>query len=448
MKQYKKNINIFITSLLSFFIAIQLFAFLPGPQTRQLPAPSSPPRVKPIPMPEPIVTEKPAPVTKEIPAAQPTPPAKSVIPYAMPTPTMVQFQEFSIHPVWYSTNAKQALTKQEKVTKFRTISDQLGATENSKIPAKTANICRVATYNVHFWRNPFDKWGKKDKNDFDEIVKVIAKINADILILQEVAGGIQSWKDEFDRVSKEMGYGQIACCSTSEKGIDAPGNLYNCILSKYPFAKPAIKKQFLTNPDISSKDQNPEQRCFVGAVIQLPNNKLVSVYGTHLEVRPIITRNAQGEKRELTPENARKAQLQELIEYINNNDKNDNIIIGADFNGFRKQDLQQYQIGTKTLWSILQENWSDILKVSDIPQNLSSLVDPQPTSLALDYLADQRYRDSFAVGGFQPPQFTTWTGTRIDFLFLSSSWNLPIKGSYVFYNWASDHIPVIMDIGI
>ena len=265
--------------------------------------------------------------------------------------------------------------------------------------------------------------------------------------MQEVAGGIQSWKDEFYRIFKETGYGQIVCCSTSEKGIDAPGNLYNCILSKYPFVGSPIKKQYSTNPDISEKGQNPEQRCFVGAVIQLPNNKLVSVYGTHLEVRPIIARDAQGGKKTYTPENARKAQLGELIQYIAENDKNNNIIIAADFNGFRKQDLQ-YRIGNKTLWTILQESWADILRVSDIPKNLSSLVDPQPSSAALDYLAEQGYRDSFALSGFQPPQFTTWTGTRVDFLFLSSLWNLPIKGSYVFYSWASDHIPVIIDVGI
>ncbi len=441
MKHFNKMITLIISVILNFLLTIQLLAFLPGPQKKTQEPPSVPPvSVKPTPVTKPVSIEKPVPVTKPV-----TP---TGTPEVMVTPaTTVKFQEYSIHPVWYFTNTKQVLNRKEKVDKFRTICNQMGSTENSKIPVKTADICRVATYNVHFWRNPYEMWGKKDKNDFDEIVNVIKVVNPDILILQEVAGGIQSWKDEFYKLFKEMGYGNIACCSTSENGVDAAGNLYNCILSKYPFAKPAIKKQYAVNPDISVAGQNPEQRCFVGAVIQLPNSKLVSVYGTHLEVRPIIARNAQGEKREFTPENARKAQLEELVAYINNNDKNSNIIIGADFNGFRKQDLQ-YRIGNKTLWTILQESWSDVLKISDIPQNLSYLVDPQPSSVALDYLAEQHYRDSFALSGFQPPQFTTWTGTRVDFLFLNSTWNLPIKGSYVFYNWSSDHIPVIMDFSI
>jgi endonuclease/exonuclease/phosphatase family metal-dependent hydrolase len=360
--------------------------------------------------------------------------------------TGITFQEFSIHPVWYSINAGQRLERQEMATKFRTICNQLGSTENFKIPKKVANICRVATYNVHFWRNPYAGWVGKDKYDFNQIVNVIKKVDADIFILQEVGGGQQNWDDDFFKTFNEMGYGHIACCSTSEHGVDAAGNLYNCILSKYPFVQPAIKKQYSINPDPSLKNQNPEQRCFVGAIIRLPNKKLVSVYGTHLEVRPIVMRNAQGEIHEFTPEKARKAQLEELVKYINKNNQNDNIIIGADFNGIRKQDLQ-YQIGTKTLWSLLKESWPSIVQASNI-ENLSHLVDPEPSSLALDYLAQQHYKDSFAMSNFQPPQFTVWTGTRVDFLFLPRSWNLPIAGSYVFYNWSSDHIPVIMDINI
>lgn len=355
-------------------------------------------------------------------------------------------QEFSIHPVWYSMNAGISLTRKEKIDKYRTISNQMGATENAKIPKKTANICRIANYNVHFWRNPYGKWGAKDKDDFYRMVHVIRRINPDILILEEVGGGVQDMKAEFNKVFKKIGFAYIACCSTSENGVDAPGDLYNCILSKHPFAKPPIKKQYATNPNSSIKKQNPEQRCFIGASITLPNNTMISVYGTHLEVRPIIMRNEQA-NRALSPENARKAQLEELVDYIKSNDQNSNIIIGADFNTFRKQDLF-YQIGNKTLWDILQGQWSDILKEMDVARNLRSFVDRQPPTFALDYLMEQGYQDSFAKAGVNSSQFTTWTGTRIDFLFLSPKWNLPVTGAYVWYDWASDHIPVIMDVSI
>ena len=354
-------------------------------------------------------------------------------------------QESSIHPVWYGMNKQKKMSKKEKIDLFRTICNQMGVTENSKIPKKDSSFCRIVTYNVHFWRNPYGGWGKKNSIDFYRMFHIIYRLQPDILILQEVGGAQQDMALEFDAECKKQGYHYTACCSTSEHGPEAPGHLYNCIISKYPFKDNPIKKQFTVNPDPSIKTQNSEQRCFVGTQIQLPNNKIVSVYGTHFEVRPIISKNGQ-KQQSFTPENARKAQLEELLKFIKDNDKNENIIIGADFNGFRKQDLQAYSISNRSLWTIFEQNWKDLLNEMGIPANLFHLADKEPPSFALDYIASQGYRESFAVSGFNPPQFTTWTGTRIDFLFLSPSWNLPLEGSYVFYNWASDHIPVIMDI--
>lgn len=424
MKQW--NRLIVVPLILGFSCSISMLAFLPGPQKKPVaPVPPS------APIPVPIKTvEQPLPI--EIPS------------------TIIQLQEFSIHPVWYFTNAKQTVGRKEKIDKFRTICDQLGATENPKIPAKTSDVCRIATYNVHFWANPYESWNSaKNIKDFNKMIRVIKTVDPDILVLQEVGGGIHSWKDEFHKTFKEMGFIQSACCSTSEHGVDTPGTIYNCIVSKYHFTKPAISKQFSINPN-APNNQNPERRCFLGATIQLPNNKIISIYGTHLEVRPIIVLDAQGNTQTLSPEAARKAQLQELITYINENDKDNNVIIGADFNEFRMHDLKQFTIANKTLWDILQEDWPNIVRAMELglSPNLIPALNKQPSSLALDYLAEQGYQDSFTRSNVQPPQFTTWTGTRIDFLFLRSSWNLPLKGSYVFYDWASDHIPVIMDFSI
>lgn len=354
----------------------------------------------------------------------------------------ISLQESSLHPVWYSMNIMKPLTRKDKVDQYRVICDQLGATENTKIPANNPNICRIATYNVHFWKNPYDSWGSKNIKDFQNMFKVIKMINPDILILQEVAGGTMSLSKEFDEEFRKMGFTHGAICSTSESGVKEEGNLYNIICSKYPFSKPVIKKHFTVNPDPSIKNQNTEQRCFVGAQIKLPNNEIISVYGTHLEVRPITAAGG----RTYSPEQARKAQLQELVEHIEQNDTNKNVVIGADFNGFRKQDLDAFAIKDRTLWEIMENNWQDLLKVMDIPAHLTKQADQKPPTLVGNYLNSEGYVDSFEKGGFTPPQFTTWTGTRIDFLMLRPTWNLPIKGTYVFYNWASDHIPVIMDV--
>lgn len=354
-------------------------------------------------------------------------------------------QEVSIHPIWYFRNSGNTQNPNMK-TQYRTIVNQLGATENAKIPQKTAGVVRVATYNVHFWRNPFG--GFDGVKDYAKIMEVIKAVNADILILQEVGGGKQAaWNDvkpEFDK----MGYKHVACASTGTQGVYKEGNLYNCIYSKLPFVGKTVEKQYATNPVVSSA--NPEQRSFVGARIQLPNKKEISVYGTHLEVRPIKAKSADGKGRNLTPDAARKEQMQEFLAYIKANDANPNVIIGADFNTFRKQDLEAYNIGGTTLWSILEKEWPAILRdtAKDVPQGMNNFVDKSPASAtsALDYIAAEGYIDSFTRGKFVAPQFSTWTGTLIDFLFLSPKWNLGLKGGYVFYNWASDHIPVILDI--
>lgn len=351
-----------------------------------------------------------------------------------------------IHPVWTVPNG-QALGKREKLDQFKQICEKIGVSENPKIPLKTSDICRVATYNVHFWCNPYGSWAGINKNDFVRMVGVIKKINPDILTLQEVGGGAHDLGSEFINTFKALGYNYIVSSSISSKGPDTPGYLYNCILSKYPFEGTPDKKQYYTNPDLSVRSQNPEQRCFAHANIKLPNNKIVSVYSTHLEVRPIMGCDAMGNKKPFSPESARRAQLEELINYINENDTNKNIIIGADTNSIRSQDLQ-FKVGDKTLWQILKESWATIVPQMDSPYNLRHLLEQQPPCLALDYLKDNLWKDSFEMSSFQAPQFTTWSGTRIDFLFLRPSWNLPLCGSYVFYDWASDHIPVIMDINL
>lgn len=371
----------------------------------------------------------------------------------------VQLQETSIHPAWYFINSGEKLEGSDKKTKYRTICDQLGGTENAKIPLKAQNIVRVATYNVHFWRSPYGNFGTRDlpgytNYEVDKIIEVIKAVDADILILQEVGGGVQEkWGSIKKMLEGEYKYRSVACASVSDKGVYKEGNLYNCIYSKIPFDGKTIEKQYATNPDLNlamykpGRDNN-EQRSFVGARFKLPNNKQISVYGTHLEVRPIMAKSPDGKGRALTSDAVRKEQMEELLEYIKDNDTNDNIIIGADFNTFRKQDLLDYNIAGKTLWSIMEKDWGNILQETskDVPSSLKQFVDKAPVTMALDYVASQGYRDSFTRGGFTAPQFSVWTGTLIDFLFLSPKWNLGINGGYAFYSWASDHIPVIMDI--
>ena len=179
MKQFNTIIALFIPWIFSLLLAVPCFAFLPGPQktperkpfpaakpiplktncnpkaysgSKPIPAVQPSPFAEPIPAEKPVITEKPIPVPQPIPVEKPVLvekpiPVENPIPVVKSTPAVmiepalgIQFQEFSIHPVWYFTNTKQALGRKEKVDKFRTICNQLGNTENPKIPAKTVMI--------------------------------------------------------------------------------------------------------------------------------------------------------------------------------------------------------------------------------------------------------------------------------------------------------------------
>jgi len=333
-------------------------------------------------------------------------------------------QQHSPSPIWYRLAEKETLDKNRKLDIFRVISSQLGATENRVIPEKDALTLRIATYNVHGWLRPW--LGFKDNFDdsaYDNMLKVIKWTNSDVLILQEVANiaGRQRRDDFKDRASR-LGYNFIACCDT--------GPLLNCILSKQPMTD-IDALTFKTNPP-SPKTYDNEKRCFVRGSVSLPSSvEKLSVYATHLEVRDLEIIGADMRKRDVPANIVRQRQILELINYIEKNDKNNNVMIGADFNSPRKEDLQ-YPIADTTAWSLFSEETNKVGK--------------SPSSEVFDELKNRGYVDAFSTTNVTVPYFTVWSGTRIDFLMLGPKWNLPLKESYVFYNWSSDHIPVILDI--
>jgi len=243
------------------------------------------------------------------------------------------------------------------------------------------------------------------------ILNVIKNLDADILILQEAT--IESLEEDLEQL-KDFGYAYHASESTGDF-------LANVICSKYPIIETATKA-FDTNPD----DKDEEQRCFVRTVIQLPNNNQVSVYATHLEVRDI-----EVNEQEIDSETARVEQIKELLAYANKHDCMGNVVIGLDSNSIRQQDLQEV-VGGKRLWDLYVERMEKI---------------EQPTAhRTLQAFPKNGYQECFDRASLLPPKFTSQQGTRIDFLFLSPRWALPIKRCGTFYSAASDHIPVFMDI--
>ena len=299
-------------------------------------------------------------------------------------------------------------TKIDKIQSF--ISDtQLWSAENIKIPPKTTHIFRIMTYNVHNWKDPFNKW------NYNNIFHIIKKLSPDILILQEVTihGTIPYFKIYNDLHTEGFVFESISCNTFKKKFL---GNIIMTKISPKSSTRGWYKKQ---------ERPSQENRCWVSMDFILPNGNPLTIYGTHLEFGH--TKSYSHHKKE----SIRQQQIQELIDHIKNNNKK-NILIAGDFNAIRKED-HLYSVEEITAWDFLKKAWN--IK-GEIP------------TYTLDTLKKERFKDSFSFINWQLPKFTVWAGIVIDFIFLAPLWQLPIAGSYMYYDAASDHLPIIMDIKI
>lgn len=164
-------------------------------------------------------------------------------------------------------------------------------------------------------------------------------------------------------------------------------NFGNMILSKLPLkhiVKRNFKKIIIDNHSIW------HTRAFIKVELDLScyGKKNLVIYGTHFAV----------ESNEL-----RFAEAQELIELIEKYDHDKNVIIGADFNATR----------------------------NDKP---------------VQYLENRGFVNSFVRANIEPG-FTHWSGKVIDFLY-GKYIDLSTNGSFIYYDGASDHLPIITDINI
>lgn len=284
------------------------------------------------------------------------------------------------------------------------------AVQNQRIPEKTPGIVRIAIYNVHFWTDPL-----KQKN-YPSILETIKTINADILLLQEVR---LFNPEKIENDFKALGYTHQTFMSMKLWGNDPFGNM---IVSKHPYIGEPVKKIY-----DSDKEQS-EKRNFINRLIQLPHNKTISLYNTHLDVR-----DATGLMRTL--------EAQELVETAAH-DINQNVLLAGDWNAVRQRDYQ-YHVSGKLVWDLQTTNFIQWQKASGV-QNIMQHIPTEP----LDLIEKHRFKDCFTQAGGTGPYYTVWTGTVVDFIFCAQTWNLPIVGCYIYYSAASDHLPVIMDVNI
>ena len=131
----------------------------------------------------------------------------------------------------------------------------------------------------------------------------------------------------------------------------------------------------------------------------------------------------------------RREQIKELMLEIESKEKKKkdcNIIVAGDFNTVRKKDYR-YDVNGISSWKLVSDEHFRVFNY-ELTQDLELL--------ELNGLEDSFTRSK----KYFPPHFTVWTGTVVDFFFLSKNFGLEIMGSYVHYNHISDHLPLILDL--
>jgi len=260
--------------------------------------------------------------------------------------------------------------------------------ENAKIPAKTANLFRVMSYNVHFWAAP----GPGRVANYDAMWQVVDQVQPDVLILQEASSRVSTRDQQLPEARSPMvealnsrDYRYLATCNAFQ-------NTYfgNIVASKIEPTK--MRRAAFANQERAGS----EDRCWSYMELELANGENVHIYGTHLEI---------GKAPGFDIDALRDKQVQELSTYIKGNLNNQNVLIAGDFNATRNR-------------------------------------------AAVKNLETAGFTDSFSKLGWQHPIFTSMFGSEIDFMFLNPGWNLPLAGAYVYWSAASDHLPIIMDIKV
>lgn len=317
-------------------------------------------------------------------------------------------QSMPIASLWQEYTQGKKLTRHEIIERFNQDCAR-HVHENNAIPMHTINddAVRIATYNVHMWKDAHEA------KNFDGIMRTISQVNADIVVLQEV---YMFDKELILKQLKTLGYEYTIAGRTATFGGRFFGNM---MVSKYPFASAPLVKTY----DADQKYAG-ERRCYIKSVVQLPHDKKVTIYGTHLDVYD-------------ETETLRTKEIEELI--ADSAHSKTPCIIAADYNAVRKKDYQ-YDVNGKNVWELLNENSKRRIKM------------PTQTR-ALETLEQSHFIDSFTQNGQQNPRATVWSGTAVDFLYLNKAWQQPntdlnLGKSYIYYSSASDHLPILMDMTI
>jgi endonuclease/exonuclease/phosphatase family metal-dependent hydrolase len=280
------------------------------------------------------------------------------------------------------------------------------------IPVKPENVLRLATFNIHYFTDVTE-----GKDTYLDVIADIEKINADVIVLQEVIIGgnnivinekvTLNLADMFSNFESK-GYKKIINCNSVPSWFAS--NYGNIMLVKNNYCSDRICvkldesnftfEKALTSTTVSgSHTGTKETRCYIYVKV-IFNNITYHIIGTHLDV---------------ASEDTRLNQIRTIDEkYASLKNGNDVLVIMGDFNTF---DMDQYRGTDYESSSFTKDNGK-----------------------VYSYLTQHGY---FDLTSSPPPMVTTWNLTRVDFIFSSQRLNYD---HYLMFTHSSDHLPVIVDI--
>jgi endonuclease/exonuclease/phosphatase family metal-dependent hydrolase len=266
-------------------------------------------------------------------------------------------------------------------------------------------LLRIVSFNVRLWTDV--SWHDR----FDEAWSVIAQLNPDILVLQEVALGERTMCVE--EKLRSLGF----CLSDDwieqqTYSFDAGAHrLTNLIAARMPIRA-------------SAKKFEHDALGYVRAEVCLPSGMTVVMYGTHLDV-------SDG------TENIRLREMHELLtRAVQDIQEKKQVIIAGDLNSI---DMSAYDLTNSQGVMV-----SDLMALQyRMYHGGTEEVAPQ---LAASLWKSVGFVDSFALADQSAPLWTSWWGGRTDYVLCSPQLKQMIHGNYVYYTSVSDHLPIIVDL--
>ncbi|MDE5540130.1 MAG: endonuclease/exonuclease/phosphatase family protein, partial [Bacilli bacterium] len=179
------------------------------------------------------------------------------------------------------------------------------------------------------------QWNIWFKENIDNIINELKRIDADIVCIQELSTSIND-NSNIEKLKKIYPYVHYGKADTFLDGR----NQYNAILSKYPFLN--CHNFFVQEPSLEKSDYSKEGRIYIEVELEINNQELI-IGTTHLSYTHKFEETS-----------LKDAEVNKLISYIN---KTKNYIFAGDLNTTKTskyiKEIEKYLINhdTQNTWT-------------------------------------------------------------------------------------------------